>query len=93
MFPGLTGCDDPGTPANGGRQESGDGMFLTLTFSCDDGYIMIGDSVRRCIVARSLWSWSGIQPSCTRSRKHTAIKLRTVHITFADTKIMCKIVF
>ena len=88
MFPGLTGCDDPGTPANGGREgsdlEGSEGVvFLTtLTFSCAEGYaIMSGDSVRHCEEASGSWSWSGIQPSCTRSRKHTAIKLRTYYCT------------
>lgn len=54
-------CGDPGTPTNGTRNITGTTLFSTVQYSCDDGYILIGSSVRECLGNES---WSGIAPEC-----------------------------
>ena len=57
----LIDCGDPGTPTNGTRNITGTTLFSIVQYSCDDGYILIGSSVRECL---SNESWSGVAPEC-----------------------------
>ena len=54
-------CGDPGTVKNGRRDLSSTTFSNTVTYFCDDGFIMIGSSVRRC---RRNGQWSGSIPEC-----------------------------
>lgn len=55
-------CGDPGTPTNGTRILEGTVFQSTVQYSCNDGYILIGFSVRECLGNES---WSGVTPKCT----------------------------
>ena len=54
-------CEDPGTPANGGRRGSSFTVGSTVVFSCQPTYQLIGSLQRRC--GNDL-QWSGTQPQC-----------------------------
>ncbi|XP_065177824.1 uncharacterized protein LOC135808547 [Sycon ciliatum] len=56
-------CPDPGRPANGQRFESSLALFYqgTLTYSCNEGYTLLGTRVLQC---RADSSWSAARPSC-----------------------------
>jgi len=57
----LIDCGDPGTPHNGTRMLSGTRLRSTVMYSCDDGYLLIGSSMRECLDNES---WSGVPPKC-----------------------------
>ncbi|KAI8478628.1 CUB and sushi domain-containing protein 3 [Branchiostoma belcheri] len=55
-------CGDPGVPANGQRQGSRFTFGSRVTFTCDEGYILIGTNQQQCM-ADGRWSPSSL-PVC-----------------------------
>ena len=53
----------PNAPANGQRNISGTTFASTVTYTCNRGYILQGDSRRTCMANRE---WSGRTPTCNR---------------------------
>ena len=56
-------CDEPVAPANGGINSTGIMEGDTVTYFCNKGYYLSGDSIRTC---QTDGEWSGDQPNCTR---------------------------
>ena len=57
----VINCSDPGTPNNGSRILGGTGLLLTVEYSCDEGHILVGSSIRECLRNET---WSGDIPEC-----------------------------
>ncbi|XP_070604625.1 complement receptor type 1-like [Erythrolamprus reginae] len=58
-------CGHPGEPENGRLIVSGDFLFgSTLHFTCEEGYKMIGQSSRQCVLNGKTVKWSGSLPEC-----------------------------
>ena len=54
-------CDALSDPDNGAVSVTGTGVGDTATYTCDDGYELIGSSTRTC---QSNGDWSGSPPTC-----------------------------
>ena len=61
FLPIAIDCGDPATVKNGRRELSGTSFGNTVKYFCDDGFTLIGSSVRRC---RRNGQWSGSVPEC-----------------------------
>ena len=55
-------CIVPESPVNGNLSVSEDGE--TLTYTCDVGYNLIGDSIQQCGNDGS--GWPGVSPNCSK---------------------------
>ena len=60
-FSAAKDCGILSVPLNGSLSGNETTFPNKITFSCDEGFILNGSSVRRCL---SDGSWSGIQTSC-----------------------------
>ena len=56
-------CDEPVAPASGSVNSTGNLEGDTVTYSCIERCILIGDANRTC---QPDGNWSGIQPECKR---------------------------
>ena len=56
----LVSCPNLNGPTNGGVSVNG----TTATYTCDDGYELIGNETRSC---QSDERWSGQEPTCTKA--------------------------
>lgn len=72
----ATACRDPGIPMNGSRNGEGREPGDSVTFSCDPGYELQGESRITCIQVENRYYWQPSPPSCigeskgdSRSRK------------------------
>ena len=54
-------CGDPGEPENGRKNIRGSGTSAVVTYRCDIGYRLQGDTSRVC---QTSGSWSGTVPTC-----------------------------
>lgn len=54
-------CGDPGTPAQGRREDQGFTYKSAVFFICNPPLVLVGSSRRLC---QSGGMWSGIQPTC-----------------------------
>ena len=54
-------CDEPETLINGDKDNTGNMEGDTVTYSCNSGFKLSGDSLRTC---QSNGEWSGTQPKC-----------------------------
>ncbi|XP_041089827.1 CUB and sushi domain-containing protein 2-like [Polyodon spathula] len=54
-------CGDPGTPAQGRREDHGFSYRSSVSFSCFSPLVLVGSARRYC---QSDGIWSGTQPSC-----------------------------
>ena len=58
----VVDCGDPGTPRYGSRSSLTVTTFgAAVTYTCNTGYILHGDSERRCL---DNGQWSGTAVSC-----------------------------
>ncbi|XP_060545538.1 complement receptor type 1 [Pantherophis guttatus] len=58
-------CGHPGEPENGRLIVSGDFLFgSTLSYTCEEGYKLIGQSSRKCALNGKRVKWSGNLPEC-----------------------------
>uniref|UniRef100_A0A674D7B9 CUB and Sushi multiple domains 3 n=1 Tax=Salmo trutta TaxID=8032 RepID=A0A674D7B9_SALTR len=60
----ATACRDPGMPMNGSRNGEGREPDDTVTFSCDPGYELQGESKITCIQVDNRYYWQPSPPSC-----------------------------
>ena len=75
VLPAAVSCGPaPNAPANGQRNGSGTTFASTVTYTCNRGYILQGDSRRTCMANRE---WSGRTPTC--NRKLLAVLLLLLH--------------
>jgi CUB/sushi domain-containing protein len=55
-------CRSPSHPSNGKYSMNGVSVLgNTVSFSCHDGYKLVGSAERICLADRK---WSGVQPVC-----------------------------
>ena len=54
-------CGDPGTPSNGARELANQNFGTTVTYTCNQGYRLVGSSQRVCLVSGA---WSSQLPEC-----------------------------
>ncbi len=54
-------CDVPGNPVNGRAVYSAVSYNSLISYECNYGYMLIGDSVRRCERNKQ---WTGTEPHC-----------------------------
>ena len=57
----VVNCGDPGTPTDGTRAVSTFTFPNTVTYTCNEGFNLIGNRSRRCL---SAGQWSGGLPTC-----------------------------
>ncbi|KAM6968265.1 CUB and sushi domain-containing protein 3-like [Aplochiton taeniatus] len=60
----ATACRDPGMPMNGSRNGEGREPGDTVTFLCDPGYELQGESSITCIQVENRYYWQPSPPSC-----------------------------
>ncbi|XP_037533201.1 CUB and sushi domain-containing protein 3 [Nematolebias whitei] len=60
----ATACRDPGIPMNGSRNGEGREPGDSVTFSCDPGYELQGESKITCIQVENRYYWQPSPPSC-----------------------------
>uniref|UniRef100_A0A8C2Z0K3 CUB and Sushi multiple domains 3 n=1 Tax=Cyclopterus lumpus TaxID=8103 RepID=A0A8C2Z0K3_CYCLU len=60
----ATACRDPGIPMNGSRNGEGREPGDLVTFSCDPGYELQGESRITCIQVENRYYWQPSPPSC-----------------------------
>uniref|UniRef100_A0A3Q3KHT9 CUB and Sushi multiple domains 3a n=1 Tax=Monopterus albus TaxID=43700 RepID=A0A3Q3KHT9_MONAL len=60
----ATACRDPGIPMNGSRNGEGREPSDSVTFSCDPGYELQGESRITCIQVENRYYWQPSPPSC-----------------------------
>ncbi|TSK20132.1 CUB and sushi domain-containing protein 3 [Bagarius yarrelli] len=60
----ATACRDPGTPMNGTRSGEGKEPGDTMTFVCDPGYELQGESRITCIQVENRYYWQPSPPTC-----------------------------
>ena len=66
VLPAAVSCGPaPDAPANGQQSGSGTTYGSTVTYTCNQGYTLQGDSKRTCLANGQ---WSGVTTNC--SRKH-----------------------
>ena len=56
-------CDEPQSPANGGKVTTGRSVGDTVSYFCNPGFRLSGDRNRICQADEQ---WSGSQPNCSR---------------------------
>ncbi|KAM3841743.1 complement receptor type 1-like [Vipera latastei] len=58
-------CGHPGEPENGRLIVSGDFLFgSTLSYICEEGYVLIGQSSIQCVLHEKKVKWTGSLPEC-----------------------------
>ena len=65
-------CGDPGTPSNGTRTATTFTFPNTVTYTCNEGFNLIGNRSRRCL---SGGQWSGGLPTCQSKYIQTLDKM------------------
>ena len=62
-YPLVRTCDNLRDPANGDVDQSGNRPGSTATYTCDRGYVLVGQARRSC---KNNGEWSGKAPTCRR---------------------------
>ena len=57
----IVTCDDLSAPANGDVDQPGNSVGTVSTYTCNGGYLLVGDETRTC---QESGQWSGSQPIC-----------------------------
>ena len=57
----IVKCDDLTAPANGEVDQPGNSVGTMASYSCKDGFELIGDKTRTC---QENGEWSGMAPTC-----------------------------
>ena len=68
FIPEFAGCERLPDISNGEVELSGRTVGSTATYSCNQGFVLVGSSTRIC---QSNGQWSGSEPSCGRSQFFT----------------------
>ena len=63
-FPVLS-CGDPGNPPNGAKSGNTYTFDSVVSFSCDEGYTLSGESTIKCVASGNSVSWNAPIPTCT----------------------------
>ena len=58
----VVDCRDPGTPHNGRRSLLLTTYQSTVNYSCNSGYLLVGEQSRQC---QANSKWSGVLPTCS----------------------------
>ena len=62
----VVNCGDPGTPVNGTRTVSTFSYPITVNYTCNNGFRLIGNRSLNCL---DCGHWSGAPPTC-QSKLH-----------------------
>ena len=57
-------CSEPQTPTNGQKIGSDYSLGAQVTFSCNDGYSLVGSSSLNCAASGSTVDWDAAVPTC-----------------------------
>ena len=57
-------CSEPQTPTNGQKTGSDYSLGAQVTFSCSDGYSLVGSSSLNCAASGSNVDWDAAVPTC-----------------------------
>ena len=71
---GIT-CDRLKDPANGDVTLTGIKVGSTATYTCDEGYLLVGEDTRTC---QSDMEWSGEAPICKRKNPRASTFIITL---------------
>ncbi len=80
----VSTCGNLEPPQNGNIEISGNSFWDDATYSCDVGFVLVGEGVRTC---EASGFWSGVEPFCTGSyktsqdRAHIIYPLKSGHLT------------
>ena len=58
----VVSCGELAGPDNGAVSVTNTTFASTATYSCNDGYSLVGDTTRTCLASGL---WSGVVPNCT----------------------------
>ena len=78
IFTEVIACPSLAPPANGtltftpGAHNSNIGLGSVATYSCNLGYVLVGQSTRECLTANG-GAWSGNQPTCEGTARRNDI--------------------
>ena len=61
----VTDCHNLSPPVGGKVNITSSSYLSTATYSCDEGYVLVGQENRTC---HYIGIWSGSSPSCLRSK-------------------------
>lgn len=81
-------CGDPGTPVNGQRVLEDTTFDATVTYSCNDGYVLVGEKERQC---GSEGQWSGPLPRCDGEWNHYTSMHAQLHVRTVLTHSHCEL--
>ena len=57
-------CSEPQTPTNGQKTGSDYSLGAQVTFSCNNGYSLVGSSSLNCAASGSNVDWDAAVPTC-----------------------------
>ena len=57
-------CSEPQTPTNGQKTGNDYSLGAQVTFSCNDGYSLVGSSSLNCAASGSTVDWDAAVPTC-----------------------------
>ncbi len=88
-------CLEPPTPVNGEAVWSSQEMSVgtMTTYSCDSGYVLVGQATRTCEDARgeTIGIWSGTTPICegTNNKKVNSLSIVNKLLDCITNEVLC----
>ena len=70
----IVKCDDLIAPANGDVNQPGNSVGTVASYTCNDGFQLIGDKTRTC---QKDGEWSGADPVCKCEHSFHSLKTLT----------------